>query len=360
MSAKTKKNVIGETYNLLTIISDAPSKREPSGTLIKMVNVKCSCGNIKENKPYREIKRGKLKSCGCISQSIKIKAEPGDKFNHWTLIEENKFNKKLRGRNFTCQCVCGTIRVKSFKELRKGIGKSCGCFGLPPKEKIVREKIIPQDTEEERWKESISFPNYYISSKGGLFSYNKQYMFSHRKINTITVNGKEKELRVKNEVYKTFTGEIPKGFIVTDDFKLKELATDRVKKLKNVYSAMIYRCTNESSPDYKRYGSRGIKIEESLDSIDKFIRWSLNNGFELGKNLSIDRIDNDRNYSSENCQWITLNENCRKNSNNKLSKEIAFEIREGKYKDTPIKVIAEIFNCTTSAIQAVKNGKTWV
>jgi len=41
-----------------------------------------------------------------------------------------------------------------------------------------------------------------------------------------------------------------------------------------------------------------------------FERWAINNGYQ--DNLSIDRIDNDGNYTRENCQWISWIENNRK------------------------------------------------
>lgn len=89
-----KKNVIGEKYNMLTIVSDAPSKREPSGRLLKMVNTVCDCGGEKFDIPYKEIKRYRLKSCGCISKSIKINVEIGDKFEHWTILEKTRTIRK--------------------------------------------------------------------------------------------------------------------------------------------------------------------------------------------------------------------------------------------------------------------------
>lgn len=47
--------------------------------------------------------------------------------------------------------------------------------------------------------------------------------------------------------------------------------------------------------------------EEWLNSFDAFADWALANGFRKG--LSIDRIDNDGDYTPENCQWITPEEN---------------------------------------------------
>lgn len=71
---------------------------------------------------------------------------------------------------------------------------------------------------------------------------------------------------------------------------------------------MKYRCYTKSCHAYPRYGGRGIKIcDEWLDSYHNFRDWAINNGY--GDGLCIDRIDNDGNYTPQNCRWITISEN---------------------------------------------------
>jgi len=87
-------------------------------------------------------------------------------------------------------------------------------------------------------------------------------------------------------------------------------------KLYAVYYGMLQRCTNKAHPKYSRYGGRGIKVEFT-DFFD-FESWSLANGYvdatytEYKDTLAIDRIDNNGNYSKDNCQWITVSENSKK------------------------------------------------
>ena len=77
------------------------------------------------------------------------------------------------------------------------------------------------------------------------------------------------------------------------------------------WNGMKSRCYNKNSKEYHRYGGRGIKMcEEWRERSESFILWALKNGFKPG--LTIDRIDNDRDYEPGNCQFLTRGENSAK------------------------------------------------
>lgn len=84
---------------------------------------------------------------------------------------------------------------------------------------------------------------------------------------------------------------------------------------------MKARCYNKNHSAYSRYGGRGIKVCDSwLNSLENFVK-------DMGirpDGMTLDRIDNDGNYTPDNCKWSTKHEQV---INRRINRKITYKGR---------------------------------
>lgn len=82
----------------------------------------------------------------------------------------------------------------------------------------------------------------------------------------------------------------------------------------HIWRSMLQRCENPKNRAYHRYGGRGIKVCERWHEFTNFYN-------EMGtpkEGMSLDRRDNDGDYTPENTRWATKKEQAQNTAINRM------------------------------------------
>lgn len=88
-------------------------------------------------------------------------------------------------------------------------------------------------------------------------------------------------------------------------------------KFYTVWQNMKSRCNNPNNVRYHRYGGKGISYNPSWETFAGFYK-DMYGSYD--ESLQLDRIDNDGNYTKDNCRWVSAKENSLNRSQTHLFK----------------------------------------
>jgi len=80
-------------------------------------------------------------------------------------------------------------------------------------------------------------------------------------------------------------------------------------RLYMIWKNMKQRCYNPNRDFYYLYGAKGIRVCDDWHDFVPFMNWAMNNGYT--DELTIDRLDSEKDYEPNNCHWVTDVENSR-------------------------------------------------
>ncbi len=175
-----------------------------------------------------------------------------------------------------CRCKCGNELDINESEIARGTHKFCSLC------RKIYKKCVRHNGDIIGYLTCISNP-YYIDKKGK----------SIRVIDTKCVCGNVKTFPIDYIGHKAKSCGLCRVFHKTHG--------DSKTRLYRIWAGMKDRCYNLNSQCFKYYGGKGIKI--LWNSFEEFRSWSHLNGYK--KNLTIDRINSNGDYCSDNCEWVT-------------------------------------------------------
>jgi len=219
----------------------------------------------------------------------------GKVFGYLTVIEFSH-KGKLGRTMWLCRCVCGNTRIVSTGDLNRSDTISCGC----KKGELISKKVI-RDLNGQKFNRWTVLSFAYIKEGKAWW-------------NCKCDCGTERVIMGTSIV----TGGSQSCGCARVDFATENNTTHGLSKhpVYSVWRHIHSRCRGYNPNDIPCYVDKGITVCERWSGPEGFVNFLKDMG-ERPEGTQIDRIDNSKGYSSENCRWVTCKENQRNRGTNR-------------------------------------------
>lgn len=290
--AKEKDPLIeGNKYGFLTYLGN----RYRDNNITK-ASFLCDCGELVV-KDYDSVKRilKKGKTSPCCKRSCPVastqygKDYTGSKFGMLT-IKAKLQEKKSTSFLYLCECDCGNqVKLVSNKFTGANSDRSCGCRMHQGKQKDIT---------------GVKKGKLTAIESTGVKSGNGDYVWRFA-----CDCGNEHETTIGNFNCGSTTS---CGCAVKNAWKKREVYHGMSKT--SVYKSWCKikeRCYNENDREYAHYGAVGIGMCDAWYNDFKQFYADMGDKPDDGKRYTVDRIDNTKDYTPENCRWGTVEDQAR-------------------------------------------------
>lgn len=206
----------------------------------------------------------------------------GERFGRLTAIKYSH-TEHGKGAVWEFKCDCGNTKEILLSRVRNGYVNSCGCLRKENARKAIFKDITGQ-----------KFNHLTVVSYAGQSNGRTMWNCLCDCGNTVVVDSNS--LKSGNTT--------ACGCRKSEGWRNSLTHGKSHTRLYRIWRSMKQRCYNVKNEYYMNYGGRGITIcAEWLNDFQAFYDWSMAHGYQ--DDLTIDRKNNDKGYSPENCQWVT-------------------------------------------------------